>query len=166
NNNKGSNKGLIAILIAVGVALLGIIILLILLLTRDNTVSTTPTETPVTQTDSTATTVEEEAPHAEEAAAPVYKPSFQEGGTFSFSGSISGAGGIRMTLTNNGGDVSGSYYYTRYGKPLYLSGSCYGNHMTLYGDHEIWEGTVTGSSYSGTMTNTNTDRSFRFRTKY
>ncbi|MBQ7664085.1 MAG: zinc ribbon domain-containing protein [Bacteroidaceae bacterium] len=164
-NGKGPNKGMIALIAFAIAALVAIIILLTLLLSRGSD-KAEPIDAPsgdstVTKTDTVyQTVVQQPAPE------PVYRPTFQEGGTFKFSGSIPGAGGIRMTLTNSGGSVSGTYYYTKVGSPIYLSGSLSGNRLYLSSQYDSWEGTISGRRYSGTMYVYETGRTFRFNTRY
>ena len=165
-SGKGPNKGMIALIAFAIAALVAIIILLTLLLSRGSdkaepAAAPADTTATATQTDTVyQTVVQQPAPE------PVYRPSFQEGGTFKFSGSIPGAGGIRMTLTNSGGNVSGTYYYTKIGSPIYLSGTLSGNRLYLSSSYDSWDGTISGRRYSGTMYVYESGRTFRFSTKY
>src|ERR1044071_5281227 len=63
-----------------------------------------------------------------------------------FSGAINRSLRIKMTLSQNGKTLSGSYYYEKVGKPITLSGSINGQQFTLkeYDENGKSTGTFSG----------------------
>src|SRR5689334_10045593 len=89
-----------------------------------------------------------------------------------FSGAINRSIRIKMTLSQNGKSLSGSYYYEKVGKPITLSGGINGQQFTLkeYDENGKSTGTfsgrfVTSDTIEGTWSNADASKTYPFSVK-
>ena len=89
-----------------------------------------------------------------------------------FSGAINRSIRIKMTLSQSGKSLSGSYYYEKVGKPITLSGSINGQQLTLkeYDENGNNTGTfsghfVTPDTIEGSWSNADASKTYPFSLK-
>jgi hypothetical protein len=89
-----------------------------------------------------------------------------------FSGAINRSIRIKMTLSQKGNSLSGSYYYEKVGKPITLSGSINGQQFTLKEYNESGNNTgtfsgrfVTPDTIEGSWSNADASKTYPFSLK-